>query len=48
MGGRVTKCFTVNLFFKIKTIPHRQIQLRYCILIPKNVFVKKDILDVKK
>ena len=48
MGGRVTKCFTVNLFFKMETIPYRQIHLRYCILTHRNGFVKKEVLDVKK
>ena len=47
-GGRVTKCFTVNLFFIIQTILYRYVLTRYCSLTQKNVFVKKVVLDVKK
>ena len=41
MGGRVTKCFTVNLFFKMQTIPYRKVHLRYCILTHKKRFCEK-------
>ena len=47
-GGRATKCFTVNLFFKMQTIQYRYILIRYCSLTHKNVFVIKKVLDVKK
>ena len=50
-GGRVTKCFTVNLLFKMQTIYYRDILIRYCSSThknTKNVFVIKKVLDVKK
>ena len=44
----VTKCFIVNLFFKMQTIPYTYILIRYCTLSYKNDFVIKKVLDVQK
>ena len=41
-GGMVTKCFIVNLFFKMQTIPYRYILIRYCTLSYKKRFCDKE------
>ena len=38
----VTKCFIVNLFFKMHTIPYRYILIRYCTLSYKKRFCDKE------
>ena len=48
MGDRVAKCFTVNLSFMIHAIPCRYILIRYCILIHRKHFCKKERVDMKK
>ena len=47
-GGRVTKCFTVNLFFKIQTIYYRDILIRYCSLTHKKRFCDKESFRCEK
>ena len=47
-GGRVTKCFTVNLFFKMQTIYYRDILIRYCSLTHKKCFCDKESFRCEK
>ena len=48
MRGRVTKCFTVNLFFKIQTIIVCMYSLDTVVQHTKNVFVKKSSTRCEK
>ena len=47
-GGRVTKCFTVNLFFKMQTIYYRDILIRYCSSTHKKHFCDKESFRCEK
>ena len=47
-GGRVTKCFIVNLFIKTGTIPYRYILFRYGTLTYKKRFCDKESFRCKK
>ena len=47
-GGRVTKCFTVNLFFKMQTIYYRDILIRYSSLTYKKRFCDKESFRCEK
>ena len=47
-GGRVTKCFTVNLLFKMQTIYYRDILIRYCSSTHKKCFCDKESFRCEK
>ena len=49
MGGRVTKCFTVNLFFEdTDNLIGRYVLTRYCSLTHKKRFCKKSSTRCEK
>ena len=48
MGGRVTKCFTVNLFLRCRQSLIGRYTLDIVFWYTRNIYVRKEVLDVKK